>query len=94
MMTTFDFGKWIDNLVTTELEQIHNLYLSVEGETEIGAYSTRKEDGKLLVSTPNNTEPLLIPSSLAKWRFLTMLDSMFSGEFDTVKERYNANNND
>jgi len=65
MPTITDFEEGIDNLDDNEdIEEINNLYESITGKTQMGAFTCSENNGKLFVTNGDNDQTLMLASEL------------------------------
>ena len=85
MPTITDFQEWIDNLDDNDdIEEINNLYESITGKTQMGAFTCSEKNGKLFITNGDNDQTLMLASETAVKTFLAKLDKDFGGDFGWV----------
>jgi len=85
MPTITDFQEWIDNLDDKDdIEEINNLYESITGKTQMGAFICIENNGKLFITNGDNDQTLMLASEAAAKAFLAKLDKDFGGDFGWV----------
>ncbi|MHA7831913.1 MAG: hypothetical protein ACX93O_12510 [Flagellimonas sp.] len=88
MPTTTDFQEFIDNLEETDIEEVYNLYSSIESCTQMGSYACSLNNDRYFVKTDFNDITLMLASEEAKTAFLKVLDYNFGGDFGWVGGHY------
>jgi hypothetical protein len=86
MPTITDFHQWINNLDDKEdIEEINNLYESITGITQMGAFITTEKDGRLFIKNGDNDQTLMLASEVAVKAFLAKLDKDFGSDLGSVE---------
>ncbi|GAA4327210.1 hypothetical protein GCM10023115_24950 [Pontixanthobacter gangjinensis] len=88
MPTTTDFQEYLDNLEEDHIEIIHELYESVSGEYQMGAFETERNNGNLFTTSDLNDFTLMLVSDEARDAFLKKLDQDYGGDFGWVGGHY------
>ena len=88
-MATSEFGEWLDNFDSDDIEELIALYHTVENKCSEGGFKIQEtENGGWVVSYPGNPEELFIAHEAARKAFLATLRDKFGDvEFKDVLQR-------
>lgn len=90
-MATSEFGEWLDNFDSDDIEELIALYHTVENKCSEGGFKIQEtENGGWIVSFPGNSEELFIANEEARKAFLAIFRDKYGDvEFKDAIHRNN-----
>ena len=84
MATTTNFDGWLDNVDTSDIEDVHSLYEAVNTKSYMGGFTVSEKETKLFIKDESTGETLMLVSEESIKSFLNILDYRFGGDFNSV----------